>query len=110
MKIIHITLLLTLIAYVYLNCESISTPSKKACNDGLTDVDKNTYGYSHCCYYKYSYNGKTEESCEGINKPLYDNIKAYITGLEIGGLKVDSLDCGASYLKLGIFALIFLFI
>ena len=107
MKTIQTILLLTLIAFVYLDCDDIEKASKKACNDGLTASDKTVF--SHCCYYKYSYSSQTGETCIPINKVLYDKINDYIKTLEAGGYKVESFDCKSSYLNLGIFALLFLF-
>ena len=103
MKVYQIILLLTLItfAYQFPICVSLD-PSVKNCDDAISQADKNQ-GY-HCCYLKKE--GITG-FCQLLVKDEYENIQETI--IKMSG-KVESLDCRSSYLRLGIFALLYLLI
>ena len=105
--------LLLLISYIATEtCTSTTSPSKaEDCKDEtITDADKKSYDYQHCCYREYE-NFERSKSCIPLTSRQYKNIGKLIKHLDEQnsyGYKIK-IDCNSSYIKFYLFSL-FLFL
>ena len=108
MNIYQITILFSLIVFIYSDCGDTQPSSKKDCWDSLSDKDKNIYFSAHCCYLKGRVDsvGDTGEFCLPITKNEYEDIKTYISMGEFRGSIIESFDCKTNYLNISLLILV----
>ena len=110
MKLYQIALFLLLVSFAYtdeIDCIDISNPTKKTdCIDKLSERDKTTLNYTHCCYQDI---GQTKQ-CLPYTQEEYDDIGKTTSGNSLADNIVSSvvdIQCNAQYLTLGIISLLF---
>jgi hypothetical protein len=84
-------------------CDAKASASKAKDCEKLK-LDEEDY---KCCYFKGKLENKNRNTCVGIRKAEYDDIKKTIKDIEKDSRnKVDKLDCNSSYLKYSLISLL----
>ncbi len=91
-------------------CETVTSPSKDACNNALSADDKKYF--ERCCYTKYRRDGydKDTEECLPLTKYKFEHINDVKTTYQFQYSGTFVIECKAHYIKFGLLSLALLFI
>ena len=91
-------------------CQSVTSPTKDACNNALSADDKKYF--ERCCYAKYRRDGydKDTEVCLPLTKYKFEHINDVKTNYQFEYSGTFVIECKAHYIKFGLLSLALLFI
>ncbi len=101
---------LSLISLSKESCSRVESPSKDACNNGLSDSDKKYF--EKCCYVKYKNDGSDTEhqECWPLTKYKFEHINDVKKNYQFQYSDTMVIECNSHYIKFGLLSLALLFI